>query len=72
MTAVDGIRADVSRMTTPLYSEQQLDTLRDQISGVSIDEEATMMLKFQRAYEANAKFFSAINQTLDTLLQLVP
>ena len=29
MTAVDGIRADVSRMTMPLYSEQQLDTLRE-------------------------------------------
>jgi len=28
------------------------------------------MMKFQRAYEANAKFFSVINQTLDTLLSL--
>jgi flagellar hook-associated protein FlgK len=30
-----------------------------------------MMLKFQRAYEANARYFTAINQTLSTLMSLV-
>ena len=29
-----------------------------------------MLLKFQRAYEANARFFNAVNQTLDTLMAL--
>jgi flagellar hook-associated protein 1 FlgK len=47
---------------------RQMDTLRDQVSGVSLDEEATSMLKFQRAYEANARFFRTIDQTLDTLM----
>jgi flagellar hook-associated protein FlgK len=28
-------------------------------------------MKFQRSYEANAKFFEVTNQTLDTLLGLV-
>jgi flagellar hook-associated protein FlgK len=28
------------------------------------------MMKFQRAYEANAKYFDAINSTLDVLLSL--
>jgi flagellar hook-associated protein 1 len=50
---------------------QQLEALRDQISGVSLDEEAAMLLRFQRAYEANAKFFQAVNDTLDHLLNLV-
>jgi flagellar hook-associated protein 1 FlgK len=49
---------------------QQLQKLRDQVSGVSLDEEAAMMLKFQRAYEANARYFTAINQTLDLLMGL--
>ena len=50
---------------------EQLTNLRDQISGVSIDEEAAMMMKFQRAYEANAKFFQVVDDTLDQLLNLV-
>lgn len=49
----------------------QLTNLREQISGVSIDEEAAMMMRFQRAYEANAKFFQAVDDTLDQLLNLV-
>jgi flagellar hook-associated protein 1 len=50
---------------------RQLQQLRDQTSGVSFDEEAANMLKFQRAYEANARFFTTINTTLDTLLTMV-
>ena len=49
----------------------QLQSLRDATSGVSIDEEAAAMLKFQRAYQANARFFGTIDQTLDTLLGLL-
>jgi flagellar hook-associated protein 1 FlgK len=47
---------------------RQIDTLRDQVSGVSLDEEALNLLKFQRAYEANAKFFSAVDSMLDVLM----
>jgi flagellar hook-associated protein 1 FlgK len=50
---------------------QQLQGLRDQVSGVSLDEEAGNMLKFQRAYEATAKYFSAIQSSLDTLMAMV-
>ena len=28
------------------------------------------MMRFQRAYEANARFFSMVNQTLDMLLNI--
>jgi flagellar hook-associated protein 1 FlgK len=48
----------------------QLENLRDQIAGVSLDEEAAFMLRFQRAYEANARFFQTIDQTLDLLMQI--
>lgn len=50
---------------------RQIDALRDEVSGVSLDEEAMHMLKFQRAYEAIARFFTSVNQSLDTLLNLV-
>jgi flagellar hook-associated protein 1 FlgK len=50
---------------------RQVQALRDAASGVSIDEEATTMLKFQRAYEAHARFFQTINGAIETLLNLV-
>jgi flagellar hook-associated protein 1 len=49
---------------------KQVELMREQVSGVSLDEEAMMMMKFQRAYEANARFFQAIDSALDTLLSL--
>jgi flagellar hook-associated protein 1 FlgK len=48
---------------------RQVDALRDQMSGISLDEEAMNLLKYQRAYEANARFFSVIDQTLEMMLQ---
>ena len=50
---------------------RQLRNLQDSVSGVSLDEEAADLVRFQRAYEANARFFSTIDQTLDTLLNMV-
>ena len=49
----------------------QVERLRDQVSGVSLDEEAASMLKFQRAYEANAKYFTAVDDMLQTLMRTV-
>ncbi len=48
----------------------QLNNLWDQISGVSIDEEAAMLMRFQSAYEANARFFQAVDETLALLMRL--
>jgi flagellar hook-associated protein 1 len=61
-TANAGTRGEIVR---------QVETLRDSVSGVSLDEEAANMMKFQRAYEANARFFTTVNSALDTLLNLV-
>ena len=49
---------------------RQIENLRDSVSGVSLDEEAAGMMRFQRAYEANARFFTVINDTLDALLSM--
>lgn len=49
----------------------QLSRLRDAAAGVSIDEEAAQMMKFQRAYEASARYFSSINNALDILMNMV-
>ena len=43
--------------------------LRDSVSGVSLDEEAGRLMQFQRAYEANARFFAALDSSLSVLMQ---
>jgi flagellar hook-associated protein 1 FlgK len=62
-----------ARQEASMRSEvtRQVEALRDQVSGVSLDEEAMNLMKFQRAYEANARFFRVIDQTLDMLLSTV-
>ena len=42
--------------------------LRDSVSGVSLDDEATALMTFQRGYQANAKYFSTVNTILDVLM----
>jgi flagellar hook-associated protein 1 FlgK len=50
---------------------RQLQRLRDQTSGVSVDEEAANLMRFQRSYEASARYFTTIVDTLDTLMNMV-
>ena len=49
---------------------EQLDQQRGQVSGVSLDEEMTDLIKFQRAYEASARLITVTDELLQTLLQL--
>jgi flagellar hook-associated protein 1 len=45
-----------------------LQTQRDSISGVDLNEEATNMMNLQRGYQAAARFISVINQLTDQLV----
>lgn len=49
----------------------QLENQRDKISGVNLDEEASNLIVYQRAYQASAKFISTINDVLDILMSIV-
>ncbi len=48
----------------------QLQDKRDSVSGVSLDEEATNLIKFQRSYEAGAKMVQVTDELLQTILNL--
>ena len=50
---------------------QQLQTQKSSISGVSVDEEMTNIITYQRAYDASAKLISVADQMLQTLIEMV-
>ena len=49
----------------------QARNLRDQISGVSLDEEAVHLIEFQRAYQATAKMVSVLDELTQTTINLL-
>jgi flagellar hook-associated protein 1 FlgK len=48
----------------------QLNQLRDSVSGVSLDEEMVNMMKYQYAYIAASKLVNASDQLLQTVLAM--
>lgn len=65
------VRTAESSRETREQIVRQLERLRDQHSAVSLDEEAANLMRYQRSYEANARFFTAIVDTLDILMNMV-
>jgi flagellar hook-associated protein 1 FlgK len=47
---------------------EQVDSRRQSVSGVSLDEEMSNMIKFQHAYGAAARFMTTYDQILDKLI----
>ncbi|MFA6149227.1 MAG: flagellar hook-associated protein FlgK [bacterium] len=73
-----GIVADVGTLARDASDLQKFDgnlrsellNRRDSASGVSLDEEATNLIAFQRAYEAGAKIIQITDELLQTVLQI--
>jgi flagellar hook-associated protein 1 FlgK len=49
----------------------QLSTYREEVSGVSMDEEMVNMVQFQSAYNAAAKLVSTVDELLEALIAMV-
>lgn len=47
-----------------------LETRREEVSGVSLDEEMTNLIRFQRAFEAATKMISLLDSLLDDVINL--
>ncbi|GAB4233187.1 MAG: flagellar hook-associated protein FlgK [Deltaproteobacteria bacterium] len=47
-----------------------LETRREEVSGVSLDEEMTNLIRFQRAFEASTKMISILDTLLDNVINL--
>jgi flagellar hook-associated protein 1 FlgK len=70
-----GIGAENQNATDNQQSQQQVvaqaTSLVNQVSGVSLDEQATNVLQFQRAYQATAQVLTSINNLADCILNLI-
>jgi flagellar hook-associated protein 1 FlgK len=64
-TKLEGLNHAVAVQTTVLNASEQA---VESDSGVSVDEELTNLLQYQRAYQANARVISTVDEMLDTLV----
>jgi len=72
---ITGVGNDKSSSDSLSYSSglvlQQLDIQKSSVSGVSLDEEMSNVIKFQRSYDASAKLIAVADEMLQTLMQMV-
>ncbi len=62
-------QAAISQQALQVVYQQALET-RDGISGVNLDQEASALVRFQQAYQANARVMQMANTLFDTILQV--
>ncbi|MGI9591016.1 MAG: flagellar basal body rod C-terminal domain-containing protein, partial [Myxococcota bacterium] len=61
---------DASR-SQQLRIMENLETRRDEVSGVSIDEEVTRLIELQAAFQANARIVTVIDRLLADVIELI-
>ena len=62
-------QAAISEQALEVVYQQALEA-RDSISGVSLDEEASALVRFQQAYQANAKVMQTAMSLFESILQI--
>lgn len=65
-----GARSNADRLAVERAFVRDFDMRRQEVSGVSIDEEVTSLLQFQRAFEGAARIINVADRMLDTLVNL--
>jgi flagellar hook-associated protein 1 FlgK len=70
-TVGNATRAASTRADTLEAAVRAADTQRQSVSGVNIDEEMADMVRFQRAYEASARFIRTIDEMVGSLLEII-
>jgi flagellar hook-associated protein 1 len=64
---VSSANSDLQTQTSII---SQLNTQRESVSGVSLDEEAINLMQYQKAFEAAARFIKVADEMTDTILSL--
>jgi flagellar hook-associated protein 1 FlgK len=59
-------------LSTQQTAVAQAQNVRQQISGVSLDQEATILIQFQQAYEASSKLITILDQLTEDTINMLP
>jgi flagellar hook-associated protein FlgK len=62
-------QATIAKVALTVVHDQAVSS-RDQVSGVSLDQEAADLIRFQQAYQASAKILQVASQLFDSILQV--
>lgn len=65
-----GLAAANSQVANHDAVQAMLLNRRDSVSGVSLEEEMSSLLSFQKAYQASAKIITTVDQMIETVLSL--
>ncbi len=66
-----GARANLDNLEVERAFAQDFERRRQEVSGVSLDEEATNLIQLQRAFEGAARIITVADRMLETLVNLV-
>lgn len=64
----DALQTTNNELEDQNLTEQLALSRRDQVSGVSLDEETTNLMTYQKAFQASARFVNVIDQMLDVVV----
>jgi len=71
-TLLSDVYSTNQKLTNDVYTSSKLlsslESEKQSVSGVSLDEEMTDLIQFQHAYQANAKMINTIDQLLDVVI----
>jgi flagellar hook-associated protein 1 FlgK len=71
---IQGISFDMTNASNTRSTQEllinQVENQRQSVSGVSLDEEMTNLIKYQRSYEAAAKVIQAVDEMMETLINI--
>jgi flagellar hook-associated protein 1 len=67
-TLVDNANA---QLQTQQSAVAQAQNVRQQMSGVSLDQEATILLQYQQAYQASSQLVSVLNQLTEDAINMI-
>jgi flagellar hook-associated protein 1 FlgK len=64
------ISSVTSQVNDSASATQMLQSQRQSVSGVNIDQEMTNLMQFQKSYEASAQLITTLNEMLQTLVDM--
>ena len=72
IAATTGVEAARNRQAQQGYADSlvQLQNLRDGVDGVSLEDEMINLMKYQKGFEASAKFLATVDEMMATLLAI--